>query len=269
MMLGAPGEAGMVQRTISDDLLRTAIGLRAGAGVSTSKIEKLILRFSSRPAGQAPTGDDSSWVDPRDVPQDRRDQLLTELADLSPEPGYSPADAGRSMSAIDVWPCRVAEDAKMHRTAPVTQLTSDAGGDPEAAPHSGAIDAADRDGAETPVEETAHDEVDGEPQPREPEDRIVASSVAIPATAPEVDSMAGDITMWDRGELERIKKEIASRREEMFTRHARELRDTLARHAEELKVLDADHSELDALEQAISAIASKFKTASADTAIAA
>jgi hypothetical protein len=259
----------MVQRTITDDLLRTAIGLRASAGVSTSKIEKLILRFSSGRANQATTEEVSSWADPSDVPQNRRNELLMELADLSPEPDYSPADAGRSMSAIDVWPCRIAEDAKMHRTASSTDITSDAGGDPEPALHSAAIDAADPESAAIPDEETGHDEGDAERQLPEPEDRIGNNNVVVPAAIPGVDSIAGDITMWDRGEFELIKKEIASRREEMLTRHARELRDSLIKQAEELKVLDAAQSDLDALEQAMSAIVCKFKPSSAAIAVAA
>jgi len=72
--------------------------------------------------------------------------------------------------------------------------------------------------------------------------------------------------MWNQGEFELIKREIVSRREEALTRHARELRDALTKQADELKVLDAAQSDLDALEQAMNAIASKFKPA-ADTSV--
>lgn len=49
--------------------------------------------------------------------------------------------------------------------------------------------------------------------------------------------------MWDQlkpSDIERVKNELGTRREEM-----------LARHAEELKALDAEQNQLDTLEQAI------------------
>ena len=60
--------------------------------------------------------------------------------------------------------------------------------------------------------------------------------------------------MWDKltaGDLERVKRELATRRSEM-----------LARHAEELRVLEAEHSEIDVIEKAIAAFTQKFKLTS-------
>ena len=50
--------------------------------------------------------------------------------------------------------------------------------------------------------------------------------------------------------IERIKRGLAARRSEM-----------LARHAEELKALQAEQSEIDAVEKAIAAFTHKFKLA--------
>ena len=257
----------MAQRAITDDLLRTAVGLRVGAGVSTAKIEKLIFRFSNPQGGEAPTGDDASGVDPGSVPQERRGELLTALADLAPEPDFSPDDAARPISAIDVWPCRIAEDAKMHRTAPAREVSDDAGGEPEPSPQPAAGDAAAPQDGEPPVAEAPFIDAAEWPQQSAAEVTPLAGEVTAPAT-PEVDGAAGDMDMWDRSELTRIKAEIASRREEIFAKHARELKEMLARQAEELKALDADQGEVEALEQAIAAMASKFRRLTADSPVA-
>src|ERR1051326_78948 len=64
----------------------------------------------------------------------------------------------------------------------------------------------------------------------------------------------GDLSMWDKltaGDLERVKRALATRRPEM-----------LARRAEELRVLEAEHSEIDVIEKAIAAFTQKFKLTS-------
>ena len=61
----------------------------------------------------------------------------------------------------------------------------------------------------------------------------------------------GGIGMWDKltvADLERVKRELGTRRSEM-----------LARHAEELKGLEADRREIDAIEQAIGIFTQNFK----------
>ena len=60
--------------------------------------------------------------------------------------------------------------------------------------------------------------------------------------------------MWDKltaADLERVKRGLATRRSEM-----------LARHAEELKSLEAEQTEIDAVEKAIAAFAQKFNLTS-------
>ena len=63
--------------------------------------------------------------------------------------------------------------------------------------------------------------------------------------------------MWDKltaGDIERIKRAFATRRTEMLTRHA-----------EELRGLEAQQAEIDAVEKAIAVFTQKFKlTSSAD-----
>ena len=58
--------------------------------------------------------------------------------------------------------------------------------------------------------------------------------------------------MWDQlkpSDIDRAKQDLVSRRAEM-----------LARHAEELRGLDADHTQLEGLEQAIAAFLQKFNS---------
>ena len=60
--------------------------------------------------------------------------------------------------------------------------------------------------------------------------------------------------MWDKltaGDLERVKRGLATRRSEI-----------LARHAEELKALEAEQSEIDVIEKAIAVFTQKFKLTS-------
>jgi hypothetical protein len=79
------------------------------------------------------------------------------------------------------------------------------------------------------------------------------TSPTSPAPALRTDP-AGDTTMWDKltaTDFERIKRGLATRRSEM-----------LARHTEELKGLEAQQSEIDAIEKAIVAFTQKFKLAS-------
>ncbi|HVB17202.1 MAG TPA: hypothetical protein VNF04_11745, partial [Stellaceae bacterium] len=78
--------------------MRTAVGLRIDAGVSTAKIEKLINRFSAGQPRQS-TENVLPWLGARGIPQDRREELLQELAGLPSEPEHSPADTRRTMSA--------------------------------------------------------------------------------------------------------------------------------------------------------------------------
>jgi hypothetical protein len=64
----------------------------------------------------------------------------------------------------------------------------------------------------------------------------------------------GDTSMWDKltaADLERVKRGLTTSRSEL-----------LARHAEELKALEAEESEIEAIEKAIALFTQKFKLAS-------
>ena len=93
--------------------------------------------------------------------------------------------------------------------------------------------------------DTSH-QTAGEGQPR------AVNAVAEPDLYPNTNNGAN--VMWDKltaADLERVKRGLATRRSEM-----------LARHAEELKSLEAEQTEIDAVEKAIAAFAQKFNLTS-------
>jgi hypothetical protein len=80
-----------------------------------------------------------------------------------------------------------------------------------------------------------------------------SSSLTAPDPALPTDP-AGDTGMWDKltaADLDRIKRGLTIRRSDM-----------LARHAEELKSLEAEESEIEAVEKAIALFTQKFKLTS-------
>jgi len=74
--------------------------------------------------------------------------------------------------------------------------------------------------------------------------------------------------MWDLAELERTKKQLEVRRDEMLDRHAKELKQVLTNQAEELKQLDTDQREIEDLEKTIDSVLRKFRAPSADSTVA-
>jgi len=84
----------------------------------------------------------------------------------------------------------------------------------------------------------------------EPADRIVARGPAPLASGPKAVSAEGGVIVWDQltpDHIERAKRELATRRADM-----------LSRHAEELKALEVEQIQLDGLEQAIQSFLQKF-----------
>jgi len=74
------------------------------------------------------------------------------------------------------------------------------------------------------------------------------------ANVPLTMDQRGGLDMWDKltaADLDRVKQGLTTRRSEM-----------LARHAEELKSLEAEQSEIDAIEKAIAVFTQKFRPAS-------
>jgi hypothetical protein len=99
---------------------------------------------------------------------------------------------------------------------------------------------------------------EGEQQSTKPRALVVEADVA-PLAAPRSDKTEGVTEVWDqlsRVDIERLKRESGSRRAEILSRHAEELRD-----------LEADQAEIDAFEQAINAFARKFKLAGAEVVV--
>jgi len=74
--------------------------------------------------------------------------------------------------------------------------------------------------------------------------------------------------MWDLAELERTKKALEGRRDEMLDRHAKELKQVLTSHAEELRQLDTDQREIEDLEKTIDSVLRKFRAPSAENTVA-
>ena len=100
---------------------------------------------------------------------------------------------------------------------------------------------------------------EGEQQSTEPIAPVAEADVSPFAPAPPSDKTAGVTEVWDqlsRVDIERLKRELGSRRAEI-----------LARHAQELKDLEADQAEIDAFEQAVNAFARKFKLAGAEVVV--
>lgn len=85
---------------------------------------------------------------------------------------------------------------------------------------------------------------------------IIDAATTAPDAAARHDSPKGERIVWDQltaSDVERARQELEARRAKM-----------IARHAEELKGLDADHSELSALERAIDAFMQKFNGSEVD-----
>jgi hypothetical protein len=102
-----------------------------------------------------------------------------------------------------------------------------------------------------PVQNIEPQQAEGEQQHTKQVEALTATGLASPEPTPSPDTAEGVATVWDkltRADVERVKRGLASRRSEI-----------LARHAGELKALDAEQAEIDVIEQAIDAFASKFK----------
>jgi hypothetical protein len=108
--------------------------------------------------------------------------------------------------------------------------------------------------------ETAQtEEASAEPQSTEPIALVAEADVAPPPPAPRSANTEGVTEVWDqlsRFDIERLKRELGTRRAEILSRHAQELKD-----------LEADQAEIDTFEQTINAFARKFKLAGAEVVV--
>jgi hypothetical protein len=102
-------------------------------------------------------------------------------------------------------------------------------------------------------------ETSGEQQSTEPVAPVTGADVAPSAPAPSSANTEGVSEVWDqlsRFDIERLKRELGTRRAEILSRHAQELKD-----------LEADQAEIDTFEQTINAFARKFKLAAAEVVV--
>jgi hypothetical protein len=169
--------------------------------------------------------------------------------DAQPDAG-PPVEPAAPAGAADV---PLAASAPSETPEPVADAETSPPPQDQAPPEEEAAPAAPPEDAEVPPAPI--------PEPRAEElfpetaERDVATGAAPPAPAPQAASAEGGKNMWDQlkpSDIERAKQDLVTRRNEM-----------LARHAEELRGLDADHAELDGLEQAITAFLQKFSATGA------
>lgn len=99
-------EAASSHRTITDELLAVVVRIKRDAGVNHDQIQAVIDKFACQEQWNERTGG-IGFPLVEDVPQDRRAEFLAMLSDLSPHPDRQPAP-GRSLSAAQIWPSRVA-----------------------------------------------------------------------------------------------------------------------------------------------------------------
>ena len=109
------------------------------------------------------------------------------------------------------------------------------------------------------AEKAQTEEASAEQQSTEPIALVAEPYVAPSPPAPHSDKTEGVTEVWDqlsRFDIERLKRELGTRRTEI-----------LSRHAQELKALEADQAEIDTFEQTINTFARKFKLAGADVVV--
>jgi hypothetical protein len=70
-------------RTVSDLVLKTAVGMRLEAGVDIADVRRLIERFAASGTSGEEADGIIGFLGIEDVPPDRRDQFLAALAGLS------------------------------------------------------------------------------------------------------------------------------------------------------------------------------------------
>lgn len=76
--------------TISDVVLKTAVGMRLEAGIDIADVRRLIDRFAAGEASSEEGGGIVGFLGVEDIPASRRDQFLAALADLSVSSEHEP-----------------------------------------------------------------------------------------------------------------------------------------------------------------------------------
>jgi len=93
-------------RTITDELLAIAVGIKREADVGHDQIQELVDRYACPDQWQGRTGGIGFPI-VEDIPQNRRAEFLAALAALSPHPDRRSGRAERVLSAAEIWRSRV------------------------------------------------------------------------------------------------------------------------------------------------------------------
>ncbi len=94
----------MSRHLVSDEVLRTSVGLRVELGVDMSEIRGLIHKFVPEGQGQVAIGEAAGFLSVADVPQHLRAEFLVELSSMSGPPGYRYSSRKAPLvSATDIW----------------------------------------------------------------------------------------------------------------------------------------------------------------------
>ena len=233
--------------TVTDNLLKTMIGIKYESGVDPAKIQQILDFFDSPSEKEKP-----NW----------RESFLAELTALTPSEG---APKSRSLLASDIWPSRILDEGSSQEFAAYPPTA-----------HSALIESVGADYVATALETKEDNSSDDRNSAAEREwsaGNAVASVGDGPAAGPteEAPPSVGEVgdnpdpssatssesekrgmIMWGKLtplDIERAIGEIAVRRQE-----------TLAKHARELQELDAEDNQVAALREAIQAFAVKFKS---------
>ncbi len=92
-------------RTITDDLLETAVRIKREAGVTHAQIQEVVGRFACQERWHERTGG-IGFPLVEDIPQERRGDFMAALAELSAHPDRN-APPSRQTSAAKIWRPRV------------------------------------------------------------------------------------------------------------------------------------------------------------------
>ena len=176
-----------------------------------------------------------------------------ELQTLSAEIAAARSRLAAARAAKDQRRARAREEeiaaTEGRRDRLVADITSDLLGADKAGPPSAALATA-ATGAASAADAPADRQAEPTGQSPAIADPIIADAAAVPAAAAPDGNAEGGPIVWDKltpGDIGRAKSELDARRAE-----------TLARQAAELQALEAEHGELQTLEQAIAAFMQRF-----------
>jgi len=161
----------------------------------------------------------------------------------------APPSAAAEAAPVDPVPEPAAEPPPEPAVAEEAPAEPEPAPEPEPTPELVA-ESSDPPPAAVVAEEPPPEPAKAEPPARAAPEPAVAVTAAPRGAARRAATVEGVTNVWDQlkpGDIDRVKRDLDTKRAEM-----------LARHAEELKSLEADHAQLDTLEQAIALFMQKF-----------